>query len=88
MARIVVHSRVHFRHPELDPEDVLRAWDGAIASMPRLTKNPDEYVCLGFDAKGRLIEMVGVRGETGDWLIYHAATPPSDKTYREFGMER
>lgn len=88
MAHLIVHPRVHERHPELDEADVETAWNGAVRSAPRISKNPDEYVLLGFDGKGRLVEMVGVRGESGDWLVYHATTPPSDKTYRELGIER
>lgn len=88
MRRVEVHGRVHLRHPELDDEDVVYAWENAIMSAPRIFKNPDEYVSLGFDGKGRLIEMVAVRNEFGEWLVYHATTPPSEKTLREFGIER
>lgn len=31
---------------------------------------------------------MGVRGDGGNWLLYHAMTSPSDKTYREFGLGR
>lgn len=80
--------RVMLRHPELSEKDVLHAWEHAIASLSRVSKNPDEYVSLGFDGRGRLLEVVGVRGDGGNWLLYHAMTPPSDKTYREFGLGR
>lgn len=88
MAAVSVHKRISERHPDLTEKDVLTAWDAAIMSMPRLPDRPNEYVALGFDNKGRLLEMVGVRGEQGEWLIYHALTPPSEKTYREFRIER
>ena len=67
MARPKIHPRVMLRHPELSEKDVLHAWEHAIASLPRVSKNPDEYVSLGFDGRGRLLEVVGVRGdgETG-----------------------
>ena len=88
MARPKIHPRVMLRHPELSEKDVLHAWEHAIASLPCVSKNPDEYVSLGFDGWGRLLEVVGVRGDGGNWLLYHAMTPPSDKTYREFGLGR
>lgn len=88
MDRLVVHPRISERHPELDEASVVEAWEGALVSTPRMGKDHDEYVVVGFDAKGRLLEMVGVRGELGSWLIYHATTPPSDKTYRELGIAR
>ncbi len=87
MRRVIVHKRVHLRHPELDDEDVVTAWEGAIMSAPRILKNPDEYVSLGFDGKGRLVEMVAARSASGDWVIFHATTPPSEKTFREFGIK-
>ena len=37
---------------------------------------------VGYDLKGRRIEMVGRLLEDG-WFIYHAMTPPSKKTERE-----
>lgn len=88
MAGVLVHRRIKERHPQIEEEDVLVAWDAAIMSMPRLPDRPDEHVVLGFDGRGRLLEMVGVRGAAGEWLVYHAATPPSDKTFREFGIGR
>ena len=88
MSSLSIHPRVFARHPELDEASVTSAWNGAVMSTPRLDRRPDEYLAIGFDAKGRLIEMVGVRGDLGNWLIYHATTPPSDKTYRELGIRR
>lgn len=88
MAGIEVHPRVARRHPEISPEDVLEAWENALMSTPRLSKDPDEYVSIGFDGKGRLLEMVAIRDASGRWLVYHAQTPPTKKTYKEFGIER
>lgn len=86
--RISVHSRVRKRHPELTDDDVLAAWENSLMSAPRISKNPQEYVAIGFDGKGRLIEMVAVRSSDGQWLIFHAMTPPSNRTYSELGFER
>lgn len=85
---IQVHPRVFERHSELDEESVIAAWEGAVLSTPRIGKEVDEYVAVGFDRNGRFIEMVGIRGELNDWLIYHAMTPPSDRTYSELGIKR
>ena len=89
MARsVIVHPRVHDRHPDIDEDDVKVAWMGAIVSTLRLGKNPSEYVALGFDAKGRLLELVAVRTNNADWVVFHAMTPPSEETFRELGIER
>ena len=88
MAKLIVHERVTARHPELTEEDVRSAWEGALTSTPRIHKNPSEYVALGFDGNGRLLELVAARLDGGDWLIFHAMTPPSDKTFKELGIRR
>ena len=88
MAKLIVHPRVILRHPELDEAGVMAAWENALVSTPRTHLNPNQYVALGFDTKGRLLEVVAVRLEDGSWLIYHAMTPPSNKTFEELGIER
>ena len=76
------------RHPNLTVKGVEQAWDNALISTPRINKNPAEYVALGFDDCGRLLEMVAIRLHDGDWLIFHAMIPPSNKTFHELGIER
>ena len=89
MDRIFVSDRVETRHPEqrVTKRDAADAWRRAIRSRPRLGKNPNEYIAIGVDGKGRLVELVAVRDADGDFLIYHAFTPPTRKFKRELGME-
>ena len=80
---VIVHPRITVRHPELSEEDVRRAWENAVESALRIdSPNFPEYVRIGLDAKGRIIEMVGTQARDG-WLVYHAMTPPSKKTMVE-----
>lgn len=88
MNAVFVDSRVQKRHPELSESDVLEAWNNCIRSRPRLHKNPDEYIAIGIDGKGRQVELVAIRGTDGDWLIYHAFTPPTKNFKRELGERR
>lgn len=83
---IYVLDRIHLRHPELEQEDVRAAWEGAIAYAARSSSRPFEYLVVGFDARGRLLEMVGRRTPDGDWVIWHAFTPPTCKALRELGL--
>jgi hypothetical protein len=80
---VSIHPRVHQRHPEITDEDVLDAWASCILSRPRLDKNPNEYLAVGVDTNGRLIELAAIRGADGSWTIFHAMTPPTKKTLIE-----
>jgi hypothetical protein len=84
--RVFVHKRISQKHLELCNQDVLDAWENCIRSRPRIDKNPDEYIAVGLDRNGRAIEMTAKRSSGGDWLIYHAMTPPSKKTLKELGL--
>lgn len=86
---IVVLDRVTERHPNLSKADVRMAWRYAAVGVPRYRGRPFEYLAVGCDGKGRILEMTGRRDVwTGDWIIWHAMTPPSVQTLREIGMRR
>ncbi len=88
MNKVYVDDRVESRHPEqrITKDDAVAAWYSAIRSRPRLDKDPDEYLAIGIDGKGRLIELVAIRDTEGDFLIYHAFTPPQENAKRELGI--
>ena len=88
MERIFVLDRVIERHPELTKEDAAHAWEYCVKSMPRLDTDPEEHVGIGYDASGRLVEVVAIRNGSGDWLIKHAQTPPQESIKRELGFRR
>lgn len=88
MGTLAIHSRIAERHPELTEGDVVHAWENAIVSAPRLGKDRDEYVSVGFDKSGRMIEMAAVRDPSGTWTVFHAMAPPSKKTFHELGIGR
>ena len=84
---IIVHPRIHERHPDLTEDDVLAAWDSCLCSMPRLDKDVDEYLAVGTDKTGRLVEIVAKRIENQKFIIYHAMTPPTKKTLHELKLD-
>lgn len=88
MDRVYVSDRVPLRHPNVSKEDAAAAWRNCMASKPRLHTNPNEYIAIGCDDSGRLIELVALRDSEGDWLIYHAMTPPGENARRELGFGR
>ena len=81
-------ERVHERHPDVTKDDAIHAWRFCLKSMQRLGKEPEEWVGIGMDAAGRLLEIVAIRNEAGEWLIKHAQTPPQEKIKRELGFGR
>jgi hypothetical protein len=86
--KVFVDDRVALRHPDISKEDAAVAWANCIKSRPRIDKNPNEYLAIGADKKGRLIELVALRDTNGDWLIYHAMSPPTKNAKRELQMRR
>jgi hypothetical protein len=85
METTFVHSCIRSQHPEIRDQDVIAAWNGSIARARRERTDRNLYVAVGFDANGRLIEMVAVE-KNGGFLIYHALTPPMKKTLRELDL--
>lgn len=88
MDRIAVLDRVSERHPNITKEDAAHAWQYCIKSMPRLGKEPEEHVGIGYDSSGRLLEVIAIRNSAGDWLVKHAQTPPQERVKRELGLGR
>ncbi|MDR0500236.1 MAG: hypothetical protein LBG97_03180 [Coriobacteriales bacterium] len=87
MKNVAVHPRVKTRHPEISNEDVLNAWENAIAFARRDGAADDLYVAAGFDNSGRLLEVVAAKGKGEDWLIFHAMKA-TQKTLSELGLIR
>ncbi|MEG0146981.1 MAG: hypothetical protein RR655_00335 [Raoultibacter sp.] len=85
---IRVHPRVHERHPEIDESDVKHAWKSAVKWVRRAEKSSEEYVVIGVDGKGRILEMVAVETDENSWFVYHAMTPPSHSTFAEVGLQQ
>ena len=85
---IEIDSRVNKRHPELLKSDVSSAWQNAMIVIERSGGSlPNAIlVAVGADSKNRLIEMVGAVKDDGVEHIFHAMTPPSQKTLQEIGL--
>jgi hypothetical protein len=84
--RIRVHPRVTAKRPEIRPEDVKMAVQGALRSRARAT-DPVQWVGVGMDAAGRLLEFVAVEEQPDEWLVFHAMAA-TGKVLREVGLGR
>jgi hypothetical protein len=66
--------RVHdsaLKH-EIDPSDAVHAAERAVFVADLDEDNPARQLRLGFDASGRLLEVVVLRFDSGEELLIHA----------------
>ena len=69
---IVVDQRVSARHSDVSDYSVRVAWSNVVRFMPREGTDPLRYVAVGYDERGRLLEMIAVLDESDRWHIFHA----------------
>lgn len=86
MARVRVHPRVTQRHPAVSASDVIEAFERTLRSRARDT-HPVQWVGVGMDAGGRLLEYIAVEDEPDGWLIFHAM-PATKHVLIEVGLRR
>ena len=86
MGGFVVDARVQIRHPGINDDDVLTARRNAFNVVIRDTSEKDFHVAVGADMKGRLLELVAAEDADGTMRIFHANTPPSERTLKELGI--
>ena len=84
--RVRVHPRVTRRHPEVVASDVMEAFESTLRSRARDT-HPVQWVGVGTDAGGRLLEYIAVEVEPDGWLVFHAM-PATKKVLIEVGLRR
>lgn len=82
----MIHPRIHRTHPDIDQQDILEVWRNALVSAPVINSQGSRkvWLTLGFDGQGRLMELASVNDDARLWMVFHAMTPPSRKTLREF----
>lgn len=85
---IRVHKRVNRIHPEIKDEDAIAALENSIRAAPREgTSFPPEWVGIGIDMNGRLLQYVAVNLSGDEWLIFHAMAA-TRKVLNELGVGR
>ena len=84
MFEIEVNERVAQRHAGISPDDIRIAIKIIERSGGGL---PDAVlVAVGFDGRGRLLEMIGVVLPEDKIHVFHALTPPTKKVLLEMGI--
>ncbi len=82
--RIWVHPRVTAKRPGIMVEDVVAAFSGTLRRIPRV--GTTQWVGIGIDGRGRLLEYVAVENGADHWMVFHAM-PATKKVLRELGLE-
>jgi hypothetical protein len=82
--RVVVHERVNRKRPDIKVADVVQAFESALRSRPRST-HPIQWVGVGLDSGGRLLEFIAVENEPDGWFVFHAM-PATNKVLKEVGL--
>ena len=84
--RVRVHPRVLQRHPDVTETEVVAAFESTLRSRARDT-DPIQWVGVGVDGRGRLLEYVTVEDEPDGWLVFHAMQATA-KVLTEVGLRR
>ena len=73
----------------LSEEQIMQAWRNHIGLVLRMERDDGlvDHKTIGFSDDGKVIELTA-RAKAFGFLIYHANTPPSERTLRELGFER
>lgn len=82
----VVIDRHALKHG-LGAEDIEYAWEHFVRRQHRGAPNEGEVAVVGYDRKGRLVQLVAYRAEACV-VIFHAMTPPTKKLMAEVGLVR
>ena len=85
---VIVHPRIESKHG-ISEEDVMAAWRNALPlkrrNVPRNSQGNDEFVTIGFDMKGRSIELIAAPYVSEHfWLIYHGVRPATKGFISEY----
>lgn len=84
---VEVHKRVCEKHREFSEEDVLCAWNNRVVCQMRMGPWPPQYVAVGFDGKGRVLQMVAMYDpEQDSVLIFHAMSLTTN-VRKELGLD-
>ena len=84
--RVHIHPRITRKRPEITPLDVETAFIQALRVRAR-DVYPLQWVGVGVDPYGRLLEFIAVEQEPDGWLIFHAM-PATNKVLIEVGLKR
>lgn len=84
---IDVHPRVSCKRPEISEADVSAAFFATVKKHPRVDTSPIEWIGVGFDGRGRLLQYVVIEIGNDHWLVIHTM-PATTRVLVELGLKR
>lgn len=63
------------------------AFEATLRTATRLDTEPTQWVGVGLDGNGRLLEYVAIETGPDEWLVFHAM-PAATKVLIETGLRR
>lgn len=84
--KIVVHSRITRRHPDVTKQDVQTAWIRQVKRQVREGLHPTQIAAVGFDDKGRLLQMVATYDPNIDTVLIFHAMRATKSLLKELGL--
>ncbi|MCL2463671.1 MAG: hypothetical protein FWF28_01185 [Micrococcales bacterium] len=82
---VQVHPRVQDKRPDVGPTDVVAAFEGTLRKVPRTDTDPTQWVGVGMDGRGRLLQYAAIETGPDHWLVFHAM-PATAKVMIETGL--
>ncbi len=71
----------------ISPEDIIYAWENFVRKQYRGAPNEGEVIAIGYDRRGRPIELIAALRPFGT-VLFHANTPPATSVLVELGLAR
>lgn len=85
MSEVIIDEHA-FKHG-VSESDIEHAWEFFARKQYRGAPNEGEIVLVGYDRKGRFVELVAAERSFGI-IIFHAMRPPTHKVLHELKMMR
>lgn len=85
--KVRVHPRVSAKRPDITDADVEAVFERTLRKVPRIDVDPVQWVGVGLDGRGRMLEYIAVETGPDEWLVFHAMSATS-KALIEVGLRR
>jgi hypothetical protein len=82
-----VHERVCKKRKDLTKADVLCAWNNRVKCQMRTGPWPPQYVVVGFDNKGRALQMIALYDPMADSVLIFHTMPLRGNVKKELGLD-